>query len=231
MNINAKIGWFLHTPFPAQEFFDTLPFKNEILDGILGADVVGFQTDEDRRHFSNTCSDILCVHHPTHTIREYGDLQVIRDQRLDGFTMSHDNRPISVQTFPIGIEPAEFHTRLWKKTVQNSIRSMRDKFRGEKVIVGVDRLDCIKGLPQKLLAFERFLEKNPSWVGKATLVQVVVPSRDGLESHKDLKEMIQQLVGRINGKYGELSPLPSLTSCTEWIRSSDILFHQWSTYT
>jgi trehalose-6-phosphate synthase len=70
MNINIKIGWFLHTPFPAKEFFDTLPFRNEILDGILGADVVGFQTDEDRRHFSNACSDILWVHHPTHTIRE-----------------------------------------------------------------------------------------------------------------------------------------------------------------
>jgi trehalose-6-phosphate synthase len=151
---------------------------------------------------------------------------MIRDQPLDGFTMSYDNRPISVQTFPIGIEPAEFHTRLWKKTVQDSIRSMKDKFRGEKVIVGVDRLDCIKGLPQKLLAFERFLEKNPSWVGKATLVQVVVPSRDGLESHKNLKEMIQQLVGRINGKYGELSPLPLLTSYTESIRSSDLPIHQ-----
>ena len=125
-----------------------------------------------------------------------------RDQRLDGFAMSHDNRPISVKTFPIGIEPAEFHTRLWKSSVQDSIRSMKDKFRGVKVIVGVDRLDCIKGLPQKLLAFETFLERNPSWVGRATLVQVVVPSRDSLESHKDLKEIVQQLVGRINGKYG-----------------------------
>lgn len=136
-----------------------------------------------------------------------------RERRLDGFAMSHDNRPISVQTLPIGIEPAEFHTRLWKSSVQDLIRSMKDKFRGVKVIVGVDRLDCIKGLPQKLLAFERFLEKNPSWVGKATLIQVVVPSRDSLESHKDLKEIVQQLVGRINGKYGACLHSPPLATC------------------
>jgi trehalose-6-phosphate synthase len=139
-----------------------------------------------------------------------------RGQRMDGFTMSYNNRPISIQTFPIGIEPAEFHTRLWKSSVQDSIRSMRDKFHGVKFIVGVDRLDCIKGLPQKLLAFERCLEKNPSWVGRATLVQVVVPSRDSLESHRDLKEIVQQLVGRINGKYGAClhPPSPAKPQCS-----------------
>lgn len=123
--------------------------------------------------------------------------------------MSYNDRPISVETFPIGIEPAEFHTRLLKSNVQDLIRSMKAKFNGSKMIVGVDRLDCIKGLPQKLLAFEKLLNKNPSWIGKATLVQVVVPSRDSLECHRELKETIQQLVGRINGKYGMYSsPLP-----------------------
>ena len=89
------------------------------------------------------------------------------------------------------------------------IRSMRDKFDGVKVIVGVDRLDCIKGIPQKLLAFDRFLERHLEWVGKAILVQVVVPSRDNLEVHRELKIEIQQLVGEINGKHGMSSDCPS----------------------
>ena len=125
-----------------------------------------------------------------------------RYQRLDMTKMMYDGRLVSVETFPIGIEPAEFHTRLLRNDVQDLVRSMKVKFDGSKVIVGVDRLDCIKGLPQKLLAFENFLERNSSWVGKAILVQVVIPSRDSLECHKELKETIQQLVGRINGKFG-----------------------------
>ena len=89
------------------------------------------------------------------------------------------------------------------------IRSMRNKFDGAKVIVGVDRLDCIKGIPQKLLAFDRFLERHPEWVGKAILVQVAVPSRANLEVHRELKIEIQQLVGEINGKHGMSYHFPS----------------------
>lgn len=118
----------------------------------------------------------------------------------EGILCGH--REVFAQTFPIGIEPAEFHRRLKKPSVQNTMRKMKSGFSGSKVILGVDRLDCIKGLPQKLHAFETLLKRHPEIIGQVMLVQVAIPSRDNLKSHRELKEEIQQLVGKINGKYG-----------------------------
>lgn len=112
------------------------------------------------------------------------------------------HREVSALTFPIGIEPSEFHRRLEKACVQKTLRTMRENFRGSKVILGVDRLDCIKGIPQKLNAFDALLEQYPELIGHVILLQVAIPSRDDLKTHQDLKEEIQQLVGRINGKHG-----------------------------
>ncbi|KAK3701348.1 Trehalose-6-P synthase/phosphatase complex synthase subunit [Vermiconidia calcicola] len=189
MNISVHLGWFLHTPFPETDFFTILPSKTEILDGILGADVVGFQTDEARRHFLSTCSQVLG--------RSSIDAKILCS-----------GRQVVVGTYPIGVEPSEFHSRLQKDCVQSAIRAMRDNFRGAKIIVGVDRLDYIKGVPQKLYAFDRFLETHPEWVGVAILVQVAVPSRAHLEAHQELKAEIQKLVGEINGKYGKVNYVP-----------------------
>jgi trehalose-6-phosphate synthase len=116
---------------------------------------------------------------------------------------------VSVQTFPIGIEPTEFHSRLRKPDVQATLRKMRTDLCDTKVILGVDRLDCIKGIPHKLHAFDRLLERRPDLIGRAVLLQVAIPSRDDLKSHQDLKEEIQHLVGKINGKYGVSPHFPS----------------------
>ena len=116
---------------------------------------------------------------------------------------------MNIGTFPIGVEPSEFQSRLRKECVQGMICSMRDQFQGARVIVGVDRLDYIKGLPQKLYAFDRFLETHPEWIGKAILVQVAVPSRANLEAHQELRVEIHKLVGEINGKYGMYHLFPS----------------------
>jgi len=123
-----------------------------------------------------------------------------------------DGREVSIGTFPIGIEPSEFHDRLRTSGVQEMIRSMRTKFHGTKVVVGVDRLDCIKGIPQKLYAFDKFLERHSEWIGQAVLVQLVIPSRANLDAHQKLLVEIHKLVGEINGKYGKLSSLHFLSS-------------------
>jgi trehalose 6-phosphate synthase len=125
------------------------------------------------------------------------------------------HREVSAHTFPIGIEPSEFHRRLEKSCVQESLRKMRHGFRGTKVILGVDRLDCIKGIPQKLHAFDELLEQYPELIGNVILLQVAIPSRDHLKAHQDLKEEIQQLVGRINGKHGMF--LAWLSIITVWV--------------
>jgi trehalose-6-phosphate synthase len=138
------------------------------------------------------------------------ELTLSSDRRSVDSKISLSGREVFVGAFPIGIEPSEFHSRLQKEGVQDMIRSMRDKFQGATVIVGVDRLDYIKGIPQKLYAFDMFLERHPEWIGKAILVQVAIPSRANLEMNQKLRVDVQKLIGEINGKYGMPHRFPSL---------------------
>lgn len=110
--------------------------------------------------------------------------------------------------FPIGIDPDKFVEGLKKTNVQDRIAILERKFEGVKLIVGVDRLDYIKGVPQKLHAFEVFLTENPSWIGKVVLVQVAVPSRQDVNEYQSLQAVVNELVGRINGRFGSIEFMP-----------------------
>lgn len=110
---------------------------------------------------------------------------------------------VTVGAFPIGIDPEKFDEGLKKPKVIERIASLERKFQGVKLIVGVDRLDYIKGVPQKLHALEVFLTEHPEWIGKVVLVQVAVPSRQDVEEYQNLRAVVNELVGRINGKFGE----------------------------
>lgn len=112
---------------------------------------------------------------------------------------------IACGAFPIGIDPEKFQEGLKKEKVQKRIAMLEQKFQGVKLMVGVDRLDYIKGVPQKLHALEVFLSDHPEWVGKVVLVQVAVPSRQDVEEYQNLRAVVNELVGRINGKFGECS--------------------------
>jgi trehalose 6-phosphate synthase len=114
------------------------------------------------------------------------------------------NKFVTVAAFPIGIDPEKFVEGLQKPKVQDRIAALERKFQGVKLIVGVDRLDYIKGVPQKLHALEVFLTEHPEWVGKIVLVQVAVPSRQDVEEYQNLRAVVNELVGRINGKFGAL---------------------------
>ena len=107
--------------------------------------------------------------------------------------------------YPIGIDPDKFLEGLKNPKVQNRIASLESKFQGMKLMVSVDRLDYIKGIPQKLHALEVFLSNHPEWVGKVVLVQVAVPSRQDVEEYQNLRAVVNELVGRINGRFGKLS--------------------------
>lgn len=115
--------------------------------------------------------------------------------------MEYLGKKIAVGAFPIGIDPAKFEEGLKQLNVQERITTLEHQFQGVKLIVGVDRLDYIKGLQQKLHALEVFLCKNPEWIGKLVLVQVAVPSRQDVEEYQNLRAVINELVGRINGKF------------------------------
>ncbi|KPI43050.1 Alpha,alpha-trehalose-phosphate synthase [UDP-forming] 1 [Cyphellophora attinorum] len=186
---NVKIGFFLHTPFPSSEVYRILPVRNEVLLGILHCDLIGFHTYDYARHFLSSCSRILNL-----TTTPNG--------------VEFNGRSVSVGAYPIGIDPQKFLQGLQKESVKKRIATLEEKFKGVKLIVGVDRLDYIKGVPQKLHALEVFLTDHPEWVGKVVLVQVAVPSRQDVEEYQNLRAVVNELVGRINGKFGTIEFMP-----------------------
>ncbi|CAI5461657.1 unnamed protein product [Closterium sp. Yama58-4] len=155
---NMKVGWFLHTPFPSSEFFRALPLREEILQAVLAADLIGFHTYDYGRHFVSACARILGLEGTPEGVEDHGRLT-------------------RVAAFPIGIDPERFISALESNVVKTHIAELRARFSGRKVMLGVDRLDMIKGIPQKLIAFEKFLEEHPDWRDKVLLVQIAVPSR------------------------------------------------------
>ncbi|KAI9506587.1 glycosyltransferase family 20-domain-containing protein, partial [Coemansia spiralis] len=186
---SVKIGWFLHTPFPSSELYRILPVRKEILEGVLAADLLGFHTYDYARHFLSSCTRIL-------------GLQTTPD------IVETESRMVHVGTFPIGIDPEKFAEALQTDDVKKRLGEFEHKFNGTNVIVGVDRLDYIKGVPQKLLAFEHFLSEYPEYVGKVVLVQVAVPSRGDVEEYKQLISSVNELVGRINGRFSTVEYTP-----------------------
>ena len=186
---NATIGFFLHIPFPSFEIFRLLPWRREIAEGLLGADVIGFHTDDYTRHFLSTVHRLLGY--------EYSLGQI----------HAHD-RIIRVDAFPMGIAFDRFAKAAQNPQVQNQISRFRKRLSGHKVILSVDRLDYTKGIPQRLKAFDTFLDNNPGYRNKVVLILAAVPSRTQVDYYKLLKKQIDELVGRINGKYGTIGWTP-----------------------
>ncbi|KAH9875544.1 hypothetical protein J1614_004280 [Plenodomus biglobosus] len=186
---NVKIGFFLHTPFPSSEIYRILPVRNEILLGVLHCDLIGFHTYDYARHFLSSCSRILGLATTPNGVE-------------------FQRKVVTVGAFPIGIDPEKFEEGLLKPKVQERIAALEKKFQGVKIIVGVDRLDYIKGVPHKLHALEVFLTEHPEWIGKVVLVQVAVPSRQDVEEYQNLRAVVNELVGRINGKFGTIEFMP-----------------------
>ncbi|ORX95026.1 hypothetical protein K493DRAFT_220088 [Basidiobolus meristosporus CBS 931.73] len=186
---NVKIGWFLHTPFPSSEIYRILPVRKEILLGVLSADLLGFHTYDYARHFLSSCTRILGLSTVPNGVEYEGKL-------------------VHVGTFPIGIDPEKFTEGLKTQKIQDRIALLKHKFEGVKILVGVDRLDYIKGVPQKMHAFEVFLNNHPEFIGKVVLVQVAVPSRGDVEEYQMLQSTVNELVGRINGRFGTVEYTP-----------------------
>lgn len=188
-NKRIKLGFFLHTPFPSSEIYRVLPVRREVLLGVLQCDLIGFHTYDYARHFLSSVARILRL-----TPSPNG--------------VEFDGRMVLVGAFPIGIDTEKFVQGLTCPKVVDRMRALRKKFEGTKIIVGVDRLDYVKGVPQKLHAFEIFLTEHPEWIGKLVLVQVAVPSRGDVEEYQNLRAVVNELVGRINGRFGTVEFTP-----------------------
>jgi trehalose 6-phosphate synthase/phosphatase len=185
--IRARKAYFLHIPFPPWDLFVRLPWREEILRAFLFYDVVGLQTERDRRNF------VQCVRRL---------FPAVRTERRGRFSILHlDDRRVSVASFPISIDFREFVRVARSKEVEEKAWLIHENLPERKLILGVDRLDYTKGIPQRLEAFEFFLEKYPEMRGRVTLVQVLVPSRVRIQEYQEMKDNIERMIGRINGRF------------------------------
>jgi trehalose 6-phosphate synthase/phosphatase len=195
---DLTIGFFLHIPFPSYEIFRILPWRNELLQGLLGADLIGFHTFDYERHFLSSVRRLF-----GHEI---------------SFNQIHiDERIILADAFPMGIDYDKFHDtaiKIISKPLQEKslLHQELEKYflvsPDRKLILSIDRLDYSKGIPNRLRAFERFLEKYPQYHTKVTLVMLAVPSRDSVPEYQQLRREVDELVGRINGLYGFVNYAP-----------------------
>lgn len=186
---DANIGFFLHIPFPSYEVFRLLPWRRKLLEGMLGADLIGFHTYDYAQHFLNSVRRILGYEHTLGQINSGG-------------------RMIKVDAFPMGIDCERFSKALKSSTVKRETRRIRKKVGRRKVILSIDRLDYTKGIPLRLKAFDLFLERNPRYREKVVYVLVAVPSRSRVEHYIQLKKGVDELIGHINGKYGTIGWTP-----------------------
>jgi len=179
----ATIGFFLHIPFPSFELFRLLPWREQILEGLLGADLIGFHTYGYTRHFLYSVHNLLGY-----------------DAVMGQITTA--DRVIRADVFPMGIDYERYSRAARSRTVQTEASKILENLGNRKIILSIDRLDYTKGIIQRLEAFSSFLERNPAQKGKLVLVLVVVPSRAEVEHYALLKRQVDELVGAMNGKYG-----------------------------
>jgi trehalose 6-phosphate synthase len=195
MGIKNRIGFFLHIPFPQLDIFLKLPWRFQILRGLLEYDLIGFQTLRDRSNF------IQCVRALIRGSRVVGRGQVS--------TISlPDKKEVRVGDFPISIDYKAFTKQAASKEVAEEAWYIHENLPKRQIILGIDRLDYTKGICLRLKAFKNALERYPQLRGKVTLVQVVVPSREDIHEYIDIKMKIERLVGEINGQFTRSGWMP-----------------------
>jgi trehalose 6-phosphate synthase/phosphatase len=184
-----EIGFFLHIPWPSFELFCLLPWREEILKGLLGADLIGFHTYDYVRHFINSVCRVMGVEHTLGKVRI-------------------GSRIVKIDAFPMGIDYEKYSQAINDASVKKEVQKIIQMVGKRKIIISVDRLDYTKGIIQRLEAFDLFLSENPAYKEKVTLIMVAVPSRTGVQDYKVMRENLEQLVGRVNGEHGTIGWVP-----------------------
>ncbi|RFU31239.1 hypothetical protein B7463_g5122, partial [Scytalidium lignicola] len=182
---DAKIGFFLHVAFPSSEVFRCLAVRKELLEGMLGANLIGFQISEYARHFLQTCSRLLCV-----------------EATNDGIHL--EDRFVNIMHDAIGIDPIALDLNREDPTVMEWMKTMQERYRGKKLIVARDKLDHVRGVRQKLLAYELFLNKYPEWRDKVVMIQVATSTTEQAE----LDATVSDIVTRVNSSWANLAYQP-----------------------
>lgn len=209
----VRIGFFLHTPFPGYDVFRILPWSREILRGMLGADLIGFHTEHYRHNFCECVERLLDV-----------------PCSPDADEVQLGDRTVQLRNMPVGIDAEAISRLAADAEVVAMAEDMRASIGGERLMLGVDRLDYTKGIDRRVEAMESLLEYHPEWRGRVVLTQIAVPSRAEVESYQVLRRELEQLVGAVNGRWADETwspikllcrsyPLPELVA---WYRAADV---------
>lgn len=184
-----RIGFFLHVPFPHTGIFRVLPTRAEVLEGMLGADFIGFHTLEYLRSFRSTARRVLGAETTTSAVE-------------------HAGRLVQLTAEPLGLDPAPWDVPNDDPDVAAAMVELRDAAAGRRVILGVERLDYTKGIPERLRAFRELLAEDPARAKDIVFFQIAVPSRTEVDEYRELKEEVEQLAGEINGRFGRVGLQP-----------------------
>lgn len=183
MHPDSPIGFFLHTPFPPVELYSRLPWKEEILNGLLGADVVGFHTEPYRDNFLRCCTRLLGL-------------------AVDGDSViMNDGRRVRTAASAISIDTQEFVDLATSDEAERELEELHEQFEGRHVLLGVDRVDYTKGIRHRLQAIRHLLDRNEDLRSHFAFVQIAVPSREDVKEYQELREDVEREVGRINGMF------------------------------
>lgn len=188
-NPKNAIGFFLHIPFPSSEIFRLIPYRTEIIEGLMGADLIGFHTHDYVHHFTESIRKLLGYEY------KLGHINTMR-------------RRVMVDAFPMGVNYEQFCNASEDNNIKKETIKLKKKLGDRKIIISIDRLDYTKGIAERLEAFDLFLNKYPEYRKKVTLILVAVPSRTGVDQYAFLKRNIDELISKINGKYGDIGWMP-----------------------
>ena len=185
----ARIGFFLHIPFPSAEVFRILPWRREVLDGVLGANLVGFHVRSYTRHFVEAVQQVVGAGTGVDLVR----------------IGKHE---VGLGAFPMGVEATRFAELAADADVQAQAEAIRRDAAGRQIVLGIDRLDYTKGIPRRLEALERLLTARPELSDQMRYIQVAVPSRGEVDSYQKFKRLVEETIGRINGTCSTLRSTP-----------------------
>ena len=188
---SLSIGFFWHVPFPASPVFRVLPWREEILRGLLGSDLIGFHLPLHAEHFLRCVEDVL-------------KLPVDQKKR----SIQYDGRVVRLGVFPVGVDFSKWNDLALSDPITERARQIRKEVGVEHIILGVDRLDYTKGIRERLFAYERFLEKYPEFHKHVCMIQIAVPSRTRVDEYRSLRREIDEAIGRITGRFSTRRWIP-----------------------
>lgn len=189
-----RLAYFHHIPFPPPDTFETLPWRSDVLRALMHFNLLGFQTIRDRRNFVESLQRCLPG------VQVFGVGERLRVRLEDHWS--------NIVTYPISIDYADFSAEASAPDATLAAEKIRQGFSGTDMILGVDRLDYTKGIPERLIAFQTLLESNPDLRGRVTMIQIVVPSREDIPEYMQLRLRIEALVSNINGEYSSPGWVP-----------------------